>query len=124
MPHFSMSTLVEFCNQGDELDWAMLEGVATERLLLASGFAEGRSGQGINVSTLRARRCPDGYVLNGAKKPCSLMYSMDLLTANVLVEEEDGSEQPAMALIPAATPGSSASRSGGAPCSRAPRATR
>jgi alkylation response protein AidB-like acyl-CoA dehydrogenase len=46
-----------------------------------------------------------GYLVNGAKKPCSLSRSMDLLTASVGIEQEDGSTAMGLLLLPADTPG-------------------
>jgi hypothetical protein len=43
--------------------------------------------------------------LGGAKRPCSLSRSMDLLTASVLVPDESGQEQLVVALVPAGSPG-------------------
>jgi alkylation response protein AidB-like acyl-CoA dehydrogenase len=78
-----------------------VEGIARGRLLLASGFAEGKTGQSILVSTLRATPNENGYLLNGTKKPCSLSRSMDLLTASVLIEHPDGSTERGIVAVPA-----------------------
>lgn len=93
MHHFSVAALAEMSATG--LESIMLEAVATSRLLVASGFAEGRPGQSVLSSSIDARRVDGGIVLNGSKKPCSLARSMDLLTASVML---DG--QLAVALIP------------------------
>ena len=66
-------------------------GIATNNLLVSSGFAEGRPGQGILVPTMTATAAEGGYLVNGSKKPCSLSRSMDLLTASVGVAGAGGS---------------------------------
>jgi alkylation response protein AidB-like acyl-CoA dehydrogenase len=88
------------------LEWLVLEGVARQRLLVASGFAEGRPDTSILSSEIEIRRTEGGLILNGSKKPCSLSQSMDLLTASILLPPQ--SEQPpelAVVILPSATPG-------------------
>lgn len=111
MHHFSMATLVGLGESGDGLEWMLLEGVATAGRIIASGFAEGRSGSGILHPTMTATVTDGGVLLSGVKRPCSLASSMDLLTASVMVPCEDGSgEELAVALVPADSPGLSVSR--------------
>lgn len=106
MHQFSVVTLVEMARQKGGPELLLLEAIARQRLLVASGFAEGRSGCGILAATMRARPTPDGFVVNGSKKPCSLTYSMDLLTASAVVEGEGGTpEASAVLLVPAQSPG-------------------
>lgn len=106
MHHFSIASLVEVSAHSSGFEWMLLEGIARGALLVASGFAEGRTGQAILSPTLHAVLRDGKIVLNGAKKPCSLAHSMDLLTASVTLPRQDGSgEQMAVALIPKATPG-------------------
>ncbi|GAB3469407.1 acyl-CoA dehydrogenase family protein [Actinophytocola sediminis] len=104
MHQFSVSTLVAAV-ESDPLEFAafpdLLQAIAGKRMLLASGFAEGRRGQHILEPSLRAERVADGYLLNGVKKPCSLSGSMDLLTASIAVPGPDGSPGLGIALIPA-----------------------
>lgn len=104
MHHFSMGALVEWCRAGGESEWSLLEGIASRRMILASGFAEGKSGQNIVKPTLRATPNENGYLLNGAKKPCSLSHSMDLLTASVLIEHEDGTTERGLVVVPGDAP--------------------
>lgn len=104
MHHFSVATLVEVCAALPGLEWMVLEGIAKQRLLVASGFAEGRSGRRLFDPMMEARKTPDGYIVNGSKKPCSLSRSMDLLTASVRLVASDA-DGPAVALIPADSPG-------------------
>ncbi|WP_424217659.1 acyl-CoA dehydrogenase (plasmid) [Streptomyces sp. BI20] len=94
MHHFSVATLFSLADslRSGGVEWALLEGIVERNLLVASGFAEGRPGRGILSPTMEAR--PDeggkGYRVNGAKKPCSLSASMDLLTASVVLPGPDG----------------------------------
>ncbi|MGN9817990.1 acyl-CoA dehydrogenase [Streptomyces sp. SD11] len=94
MHHFSVATLFTLADsvQRSGMEWALLEGIAEQSLLVASGFAEGRPGQGILAPTVRAEAVDGGYLVNGSKKPCSLSASMDLLTASVALPTEDGGD--------------------------------
>ncbi|MFB9465393.1 acyl-CoA dehydrogenase [Streptomyces cinereospinus] len=104
MHHFSVAGLIQAYEATKGMEWMLLQAVADQRLLMASGFAEGRSGQSILTSSISARQDGDDIVLNGAKKPCSLSASMDLLTASVTLDTGNG-PQLAVALVSAATPG-------------------
>ncbi|MEA2450007.1 MAG: hypothetical protein QOG63_1939 [Thermoleophilaceae bacterium] len=97
MHHFSVATLVELSRRSSGFEWLLLEAIATKRQLVASGFAEGRPGQGILNPYLEAERTDGGIRLSGAKKPCSLAHSMDLLTASV----RPSADEIAVAVIPA-----------------------
>lgn len=104
MHHFSVAGLIQAYEATKGLEWMLLEAVADQRLLMASGFAEGRSGQSILASSITARQDGEDIVLNGVKKPCSLSASMDLLTASVSLDTGDG-PQLAVALVSASSPG-------------------
>lgn len=106
MHHFSIASLVETSERSQGFEWMLLEAVARDRLLVASGFAEGRTSQSILAPTIRARERDGRIVLNGSKRPCSLAWSMDLLTASVALPATNGAgEQMAVALVPKGTPG-------------------
>jgi alkylation response protein AidB-like acyl-CoA dehydrogenase len=103
MHHFSVASLAAV-GDGDAggMDWMLLAAVAEDDLLIASGFAEGRADGRILRPTMTAVPAPGGIRLSGAKCPCSLARSMDLLTASVMLPGPDGSgERLAVALIPA-----------------------
>jgi alkylation response protein AidB-like acyl-CoA dehydrogenase len=84
----------------------LLQAIADGRKLLASGFGEGVSGQGMFSPLMRARRGEGKWYVSGAKKPCSLAHSMDLLTASVAIDD-DAVQQAgfAVALVPSDAPG-------------------
>lgn len=107
MHHFSMASLVVLGETGDGLEWLLMEAIATQTKLMASGFAEGRPGAGILQPTMTAVADPDGgWSITGTKRPCSLSRSMDLLTASVRVPRLDGEgDQLAVAMIPADSAG-------------------
>ncbi|MFB7244260.1 acyl-CoA dehydrogenase family protein [Streptomyces populi] len=107
MHHFSVATLFTLADslQSSGVEWALLEGISSQNLLVASGFAEGRPGSGILSPTMTARAADGGYTINGAKKPCSLSRSMDLLTASVALPREDGGGDMAVLLVPRAAEG-------------------
>lgn len=106
MHHFSVGTLyavAETFGTDNALNDLLLKRVASERMLVASGFAEGRTDQGILAPKLTARPTDGGYLVSGAKKPCSLASSMDLLTASVALPG-DGAPM-GLLMLPAGTPG-------------------
>jgi len=107
MHHFSVATLFTLADSvmSSGMEWALLEGIAEQGLLVASGFAEGHPGQGILAPTVQAMRVDGGYLVNGSKKPCSLSASMDLLTASVALPRPDGGTELAVLLLPRLTEG-------------------
>lgn len=107
MHHFSVATLFALADsvKNSGMEWALLEGIAEQNLLVASGFAEGRPGQGILSPTMSAVPVDGGYQVSGAKRPCSLSASMDLLTASVALPVPGGEPEMAVLLIPRQTPG-------------------
>ncbi|EFL20145.1 acyl-CoA dehydrogenase family protein [Streptomyces sp. C] len=108
MHHFTVAMLFRLAEVTGRLTPAQLKlmsAVASDGLLLASGWAEGRTDQNILAPSVVAERTPGGYRVNGSKKPCSLSGSMDVLTASVQVTEEDGRSALALMLIPASSPG-------------------
>ncbi|MCX5381094.1 acyl-CoA dehydrogenase family protein [Streptomyces sp. NBC_00091] len=108
MHHFTVAMLFRLAEVADRLTPAQLKlmsAVASDGLLLASGWAEGRTDQNILAPAVIADRTPGGYRVNGSKKPCSLSRSMDVLTASVMVAHDDGRTSLALMLIPASSPG-------------------
>lgn len=108
MHHFTVAMLFRLAEATGRLTPAQLKlmtAVASDGLLLASGWAEGRTDQNILAPSVVAERIPGGYRVNGAKKPCSLSGSMDVLTASVQVTHDDGRSGLALMLIPASSPG-------------------
>jgi alkylation response protein AidB-like acyl-CoA dehydrogenase len=105
MHHFSLSSLVLVAADGGN-EWLLLEAIASQRMLVASGFAEGRPDGRILAPTMTATVTDEGLRVSGVKRPCSLAWSMDLLTASVIVPGTDGAEdQLGVALIPSTDPG-------------------
>ncbi len=106
MHHFSIASLVEVATLSTGLEAILLEAIARQRLLVASGFAEGHSGRSIMSPTMQAKRVEGGWCVSGSKKPCSLSKSMNLLTASVaLPPNSDGVAELAVVLIPAQSVG-------------------
>lgn len=108
MHHFTVGMLFSLAGTAGRLTGAQLAGlrrIAPDRLLMASGWAEGRSNQNILVPSLTAQPAAGGgYTVDGVKRPCSLAYSMDLLTASVAVPV-DGVPSLAVLMIPAESAG-------------------
>lgn len=108
MHHFSVATIFTLADslKASGLEWALLEGIADQNLLVASAFGEGNSGQGILESNVVGTRTNTGLVVDGSKKPCSIARSMDLLTASaVVVDDDTGGRENVVLLIPANSDG-------------------
>jgi alkylation response protein AidB-like acyl-CoA dehydrogenase len=106
MHNFSMCTLVAYAAVGVEHGEDLLCSLAEHSMLLASGFAEGRTGANPLDMRMQARRGPDDtWMISGYKRPCTLSQSMDFLTAGVSATDTDGTIRRGVALIPADTPG-------------------
>ncbi len=107
MHHFSVASLTALAAAGTEADAALLESVARDNLYVASGFAEGKTGQSILASSMQVERIPEGLVLSGSKKPCSLSASMALLTVSLSIPPgpDDQAGGLAVAILPADSAG-------------------
>jgi len=107
MHHFSVATIFTLADslKASGLEWALLEGIADQNLLVASAFGEGNSGQGILESNVIGTRTPTGLIVNGSKKPCSIARSMDLLSASAVVVDDAGKRENVILLIPANSAG-------------------
>ena len=106
MHHFSVASLVELTAAGNGFEWAMLMAIAENSWLLSSGFAEGKPGQHILTPTMRGVPADGGITVSGVKKPCSLTWSMNLMSASVAVADPaTGTDRLAVVLIPADSPG-------------------
>jgi alkylation response protein AidB-like acyl-CoA dehydrogenase len=83
--------------------------IAENSWLLSSGFAEGKPGQHILTPTMRGVPADGGITVSGVKKPCSLTWSMNLMSASVAVADPDpnstGTDRLAVVLIPADSAG-------------------
>jgi alkylation response protein AidB-like acyl-CoA dehydrogenase len=106
MHHFSVASIVELTAMGNGMEWAILQAIAENNWLLSSGFAEGRSGQHVLAPTMKAVAVDGGLRVSGAKKPCSMTWSMDLMSASVAVADPSGGpDRMAVILLPATTEG-------------------
>ncbi|MCP3803319.1 acyl-CoA/acyl-ACP dehydrogenase [Allokutzneria sp. A3M-2-11 16] len=103
MHNFSVASLVALAERSEGFEWMLIDAIARDRLLVASAFAEGRTGQNILRPAMRAETEDGQWVVSGRKRPCSLSRSMDLLTASVNLAETG--VELGIALIPATTPG-------------------
>jgi len=106
MHHFSVASLVELTAAGNGFEWAMLTAIAENSWLLSSGFAEGKAGQHILTPTMRGVAVDGGITVSGVKKPCSLTWSMNLMSASVAIAGADGGpDRLGVVLIPAESDG-------------------
>lgn len=104
MHHFTVAMLFSLAESSERLtgqQLKMLSAIADDGLLLASGWAEGRTDQNILLPSVVAEPTEGGYLVNGTKQPCSLSRSMDILTASVALRDADGRSSLALLLIPA-----------------------
>lgn len=107
MHHFTVAMLFALARTAGRLtpaQVALLSRIAPENILVASGWAEGKPDRNIVLPSVTARPADGGYLVSGAKKPCSLARSMGLLTASVALPV-DGESVLALLLIPADSPG-------------------
>jgi alkylation response protein AidB-like acyl-CoA dehydrogenase len=112
MHNFTVAFLVKMSERQQYRGFCydLLARVASDDFMLASGFAEGRVGVGVLEATIQAIETEAGYVINGAKRPCTLSRSMDYLTAGVRVIDTRGTDLGrGVAVIPASAPGLSVS---------------
>ncbi|MFE0385573.1 acyl-CoA dehydrogenase [Streptomyces bungoensis] len=109
MHHFTAAMLYSLAVKAGRLTGAqteLLHRIVPEQMVMASGWAEGRTAQNILKPAVTARPVEGGFLLSGSKKPCSLSRSMSLLTASIAIHGEDGGEpELALALVPAGAPG-------------------
>jgi alkylation response protein AidB-like acyl-CoA dehydrogenase len=106
MHHFSVASLAELAAARNGFEWAMLTAIAENSWLLSSGFAEGKPGQHILTPTMRGVPADGGITVSGVKKPCSLTWSMNLMSASVAVADPGtGTDRTAVVLIPADSAG-------------------
>lgn len=71
----------------------LLSVIASENLLVASGFSEGRANSPILESTMAVEKTADGYIVNGSKKPCTMTNHFDAITFGVNYVDVDGQVQ-------------------------------
>ncbi|MFJ9815458.1 acyl-CoA dehydrogenase [Streptomyces sp. NPDC101151] len=111
MHHFTAAMLYSLAVKAGRLTGAqteLLHRIVPDQQVMASGWAEGRTAQNILKPAVTARPVEGGFLLSGAKKPCSLSRSMSLLTASIAIHGEEGGEpELALALVPADAPGMS-----------------
>ncbi|MGW1136681.1 acyl-CoA dehydrogenase [Streptomyces zhihengii] len=108
MHHFTAAMLFSLAGKDGRLTAAqteLLRRIVPDQQVMASGWAEGRTEQNILTPAVTARPVEGGYLLSGAKKPCSLSRSMRLLTASIAIHHDDGTAELALALVPADAPG-------------------
>ncbi|WP_084377864.1 acyl-CoA dehydrogenase family protein [Pseudomonas mucidolens] len=68
----------------------LLSLVAHDKLLVASGFSEGRPNAHILESKMTVEKTLDGYIVNGSKKPCTMTHNFDLITFGVNHVDPEG----------------------------------
>ncbi|MEU8692436.1 acyl-CoA dehydrogenase family protein [Streptomyces sp. NPDC048665] len=111
MHHFTAAMLYSLAVKDGRLKPAqteLLHRIVPEQQVMASGWSEGRTAQNILKPAVTARPVEGGFLLSGAKKPCSLSRSMSLLTASIAIHGEDGGDpELALAIVPARAPGMS-----------------
>src|SRR5690606_20463732 len=104
MHHFTVALLHEYAADSPQIRY-LLKNTASSRLYLASGFAEGASSRSTLIPQMIAEPQKGGYLVSGSKKPCSLAYSMDVLTASVKIPHGQRDWRFGVAIIPANSQG-------------------
>lgn len=61
----------------------LLSLVACDKLLVASGFSEGRTNTHILESKMIVEKTPGSYRVSGSKKPCTMTHHFDVITFGV-----------------------------------------
>jgi alkylation response protein AidB-like acyl-CoA dehydrogenase len=107
---FSAGVILEEYRVKQDLSWALLEAVATQRRLIASAFAEPGLGGSLLRSTCRAERIAGGYKVNGIKAPCSIAGRSDLVCLQMQDSDAAADRNLLVALIPAHSEGLSVTR--------------
>jgi alkylation response protein AidB-like acyl-CoA dehydrogenase len=101
---FSVGVVVEHWRRERDASWALLEAIATQQRIVASGFAEPGLGGSVLRSNFKVERDVDGYIVSGVKSPCSLARRADLICFQVQ-EAPKGPEALLICLLPLNAPG-------------------
>ena len=105
MHNFTVAFLKEYSLYGDSTA-RYLKDVASDKLYLASGFAEGTTQTNILDYKMKAVPHGEGYLVSGTKTPCTLALGMDYLTAGVAVFDPiSETTQRGVAIIPSSEAG-------------------
>ncbi len=105
MHQFSVASLKALAESSDGPEWMLLDGIARDKRLMSSAFAEGHSGQSILAPTMKAVWNGKNWRVTGRKQPCSLSRSMDLLTTSLVLEHPEKGISTGVALIPSQSAG-------------------
>lgn len=100
---FSLGVMVEHWRQRQDTSWLLLEAIATQHRIVASGFAEPGLAGSMLRSGCTAEAVDAGYVVNGRKSPCSLAARADLVCFQV--QEVGGAGDILTCLVPTSAPG-------------------
>jgi alkylation response protein AidB-like acyl-CoA dehydrogenase len=89
MHQYKMAALAELVKGGHDLS-AVLTTICRNDWLVASGGSEGEPGRTLYQPNMTARDAEDGksILVTGAKKPCSLTWSMNLLSTMLCASPE------------------------------------
>lgn len=98
MHHHTIATIVQLGGLIPAAD-ELLCAIAQSQLLIASAFAEGKSGAQIFNSSVKARAVEGGFLLSGSKKPCTMSHHMDVIVVGVARENADGSFTQGFAVV-------------------------
>lgn len=82
----------------------LLRMVAHDRLLVASGFSEGRAHAPNLESKMAVRKTDGGYIINGSKKPCTMTHHFDVMTLGINYLDPTGTNQMGIGMAFAADP--------------------
>jgi alkylation response protein AidB-like acyl-CoA dehydrogenase len=98
MHHHTIATIVQLGGLIPAAD-ELLYGICQDQLLIASAFAEGKVGAEIFNTSVKVSPVEGGYLLRGAKKPCTMSHNMDVIVVGVARENDDGSITQGFAVV-------------------------
>lgn len=91
MHHHTVAGIMETsCNSSEKQ--SVLSQVARDKLLVASGFAEGLAHTSIFNSRMTVNKVEGGHIVSGSKKPCTMAHNFDFVTIGANYFDIDGCE--------------------------------
>ncbi|ARV59838.1 oxidoreductase [Nostocales cyanobacterium HT-58-2] len=104
MHHGTVLVLIDLASHESELK--IIEDIAQRKFYVSSAFAEGQTNAHMFAMQMQVTKTVGGYKVSGSKKPCSLAYSMNVVTFGVMIPgTTEGEDELALAILPADTPG-------------------
>lgn len=107
---FSVGVMVQHWRLERDTSWLLLEAIATQDRIVASGFAEPSIGGNPTRSTCLAQPTEGGWSVSGVKTPCSFVGRADLVCFQMQAAA-GGAGSLMVCLVPTSAPGLAVERS-------------